>query len=188
MSEEVSKEFKDMVDRTSQLAKTGNFEEILKMINSLDMDLGNPEMVGAMKMIANGMKAKGDYNKAQKIYQDIYEGLVSRCGMIHKETLNALADVVSTSRDASECFKYLTRGASAAATLGDESVITTFSDLRTSFFDSISPTQKRIYLKLEANRKRKATDNKVSPKQKQAKVDNRDIDEIMKDFEDDNSV
>lgn len=182
MTEEVSKEFKDMVARTSELVKKGDFDEILRLFGKLNMNSSDPEFVGAMKMIANGMKAKGNHDKAFKIYQDIYIDLREKCGLVHKETLTAMADVISTTRDASLIFKYLTEGASAAAIVGDEDIITIFSDIRTNFFNNITPTQKRLYLKLESNKKRKATDEKESPKRKQAKTVH-DIDELMARFD-----
>jgi pentatricopeptide repeat protein len=155
MSGKITDDFKDMVDKTSELVKSGNFDEVLRMFNVMCKDRSNPEFVGALKMIANGMKAKGEHNKALKIYESIYQDLTKKCGLVHKETLTALSDVISTTRDISTTFKYLSDGTDAAIELGDESLIETFDNVRTSFFEAITPTQKRLYIKLENNRKKK---------------------------------
>ena len=174
MSGKITDDFKDMVDKTSALVKSGNFDEVLRMFNAVCKDRSNPEFVGALKMIANGMKAKGEHNKALKIYESIYQDLTKKCGLVHKETLTALSDVISTTRDVSSTFKYLSDGTDAAIELSDESLIETFSNIRTSFFESITPTQKRLYIKLENNRKKKP-EKEVAPDG----IDAEDIDDLM---------
>ena len=175
MSDKITDDFKDMVDRTSNLVKSGNFDEVLRIFKETCKDQSNPEFVGALKMIANGMKAKGEYNKALKIYESIYRDLTKQCGLVHKETLTALSDVISTTRDISTNFKYLTEGIAASIELGDQSLIDTFSNIRTSFFESITPTQRRMYIKLENNRKK---NKKTSSQKKEVDIEE-DIDLLM---------
>jgi hypothetical protein len=182
-SEEVSEEFKQMLDKTKHLVQNGQFREILKLFEHHGVGGGgsSPEYVAALKMVANGMKAKGDHGGALSVYTKIYNSMSEDGGTDQPATLEALADVISVTRDVKTAYDLTAKGLRISNEIKDKKSIENFTSLRESVFANMTSTQKSIYKRLE-ERKRKAKKISDANEGKHAGEDVHDIDELIAKF------
>jgi hypothetical protein len=169
--------FEKLSKETADLIKTGNFDEILRVFKrTLGED--NPALIGAMKMIANGMKAKGDKQGAHKVYTNIHGIMCKQGNPSNPEVLKAYMDVIATTSSVRDAYDMARKGLELANTLsGEDDLKQEYMSIKSEIFKSLTPVLKRLYIKLE-NRKQSIGKTVIPVVQKN--TDN--IDDIMEKF------
>ena len=174
---EVDDKFKKIADETAELIKQGKFKEVLRAFKK-GIGENDPVLVGAMKMIANGMKASGNKEGAHNLYNEIYDLMVKQGGENQTEVIKALIDVISTSSNLKTSYELTIKGLESASVTGDEDLIESLTNHKVAIFKEFSDTQRRIYRKLEEKKTKKQTSKKEE-------IDDDkfcDIDALMKQF------
>ena len=166
--------FEKLSKETADLIKTGNFDEILRVFKrTLGED--NPALIGAMKMIANGMKAKGDKQGAHKVYTNIHDIMCKQGNSNNPEVLKAYMDVIATTSSVRDAYDMARKGLELANTLsGEDDLKQQYTSIKSDVFESLTPVLKRLYTKLE-NRKTSSVKT-VTP------INTDNIDDIMEKF------
>ena len=181
MSDEVSEQFKQMMDKTKHLVQSGNFKEILKIFETMGAGGSTPEYVAALKMVANGMKAKGDYGGALGVYTKIYESMKKDGGAEQPATLEALADVISVTRDVKSAYTMVSDGLRISNETKDQKSIDTFKSLMESVFEGMTETQRTLYKRLEEKKRKVSEISSVRDSNTSSEI--YDIDELISKFD-----
>jgi hypothetical protein len=177
--DEVDDKFKKIADDTAELIKQGKFKEVLRAFKK-GIGEDDPILIGAMKMIANGMKAAGNKPAAHQLYNDIYDLMVKQGGENQIEVVKALIDVISTSSNLKTSYELTIKGLESAAITGDKDLIESLTNHKVEIFKSFSDTQRRVYRKLENNKNKKKVDVISKPPAPSEAVC--DIDALMSEF------
>ena len=181
-SEEVSEEFKQMLDKTKHLVQGGQFREILKLFEQMGGGGSSPEYVAALKMVANGMKAKGDYGGALSVYTKIYESMSKDGGTEQPATLEALADMISVTRDVKTAYDLTAKGLRISQDINDKKSIESFEALRESVFTGMTSTQRSIYKRLEEKKRKAKKISDANQSKGKTEHDVSDIEELISKF------
>lgn len=166
-------EFMKLVHSTADLIKTGKLDELYRRFKH-ELGEDNPEFIGSMRVIAGGMKSNGNIAGAHRIYKYIHSTMVKQGGETQPEVLKAYMDVISTASSAKDAFE-MTRHAKDIAT--DDEIKEQLDTIHDTIRKSLTPTQQRLYAKL---------DDRKSSKQpstaKSTETENANIDDIIDKF------
>ena len=179
MIDEIDDAYKNLSRETGELVKEGKFKEVLRLFRK-KVDINNPTFIGAMRMIASGMKAAGDISAAHNVYTNIYETLVKQGGEKQPEVLKSLIDVILSSSSIKLSYELTMKGLETSIEINDEKLIDEFNMIKDEVFSKFTATQRRIYTKLE--NKKNTNIKPVNKKTHNSTVEPYIIDEIMKEF------
>ena len=171
----IDPKFEKLARDTADLVKTGNMNEVLRVFKKT-LGEDNPALIGAMKMIANAMKAKDDKAGAHRVYKNIYDIMCKQASEDNPEVLKASMDVIATTASVRDAYDMARKGLRIANTLsGEVEIKAEFETIKAVIFESLTPVLQRLYTKLETRKPKKIK-----------KIAHRDVtydvDAIMKEF------
>jgi ribosomal protein L7/L12 len=172
---EFDPKFKELVQSTADLVKTGNIDAMVKRFKA-ELGEDSPTFIGSMRMMAGAMKAKGNTQAAHKIYKNIHDIMVRQGGETQVEVLKAYMDVISTNNSIKDAYDMTRHGKKLADKSDDNEIKEQFETIRSTIFESLSSVQQRLYTKLDNREVNIKTD--MSEKS----TGNCDIDDVITQF------